>query len=212
MPWLQQLGLLTSPTPPGPHAHWAHVPPHARIVPALLYDLPETTGLIDRQLTPCAGAHNSYLRRITGMVRRLDSTLSSAAQMHTAADVRHDLRWTILHVYSKWGAPVLAASQCSTASPPWPRVQDATCVGGSAVVLCWRAGWSQRDSRTAAVLMAAKGTGSPSLMVTPCLAGPGRSAAPDLGPSLELWLWPHKVGPALLVLLAGGLSSPYLPS
>eukprot|EP00955_Chlamydomonas_euryale_P069869 360607-Chlamydomonas_euryale.AAC.2 len=54
-------------------------------VPALLYAVPETSGLTDYQLQPLVSAHNAYLRRITGMGRRLDGPLHATAQMCTAA-------------------------------------------------------------------------------------------------------------------------------
>jgi len=57
------------------------------VVPALLYAVPETCGLTDHQLQPLVGAHNAYLRRITGMGRRPEGTLHPTAQMCAAAGV-----------------------------------------------------------------------------------------------------------------------------
>eukprot|EP00955_Chlamydomonas_euryale_P003438 37024-Chlamydomonas_euryale.AAC.1 len=43
--------------------------------------------LTDQQLAPLISAHNGYLRRITGMVRRPDGTLYPTAQLCAVAGV-----------------------------------------------------------------------------------------------------------------------------
>eukprot|EP00955_Chlamydomonas_euryale_P083338 363841-Chlamydomonas_euryale.AAC.10 len=57
------------------------------VVPALLYAVPETSGLTDHQLQPLVSAHNANLDRITGMGGRPDGTPHQTAQVCAAAGV-----------------------------------------------------------------------------------------------------------------------------
>eukprot|EP00955_Chlamydomonas_euryale_P095005 364905-Chlamydomonas_euryale.AAC.17 len=55
--------------------------------PRGLYTVPETSGPTGQQLQPLVSAHNTYLRRGTGMGRWPDGTLHPTAQVCAVAEV-----------------------------------------------------------------------------------------------------------------------------